>query len=203
EAGGLGASCYLLASGSEAVIIDPGDYLDRAAKVIIQNGLSLKYIINTHGHIDHIQGNNQFKEKLGGELAIHREDAGMLTDPAENLSTLPGLTPFKSLPADRILADGDLLNFGAAELEVIHTPGHTRGSICLLCREEEVLFTGDTLFAYSIGRTDFPHGSREMIDLSLKKLQGLAGGYPGLRIYPGHGGDVAYARVKELNPFIR
>lgn len=203
EVGGLGANCYLLASGSEAVLIDPGEYMDTIAREIIKNDLKLKYIINTHGHIDHIRGNNQFREKLGGKILIHEEDSAMLGDPAENLSTLPGLTPFKSQGPDEVLKEGDLISFGSHQLEVLHTPGHTRGSICLLSVEEEALFTGDTLFAYSIGRTDFPHGSTEKIRESLQRLVELGKRYPGLKIYPGHGFPMEFSKVKERNPFIR
>jgi glyoxylase-like metal-dependent hydrolase (beta-lactamase superfamily II) len=185
--GAIETNCYLLAcpETKKAVVIDPAGESERIKKVIIKNKLEVVFLINTHGHLDHILANREIKEETSAKLLIHQADAKMLADPVANLSSLFG-SPFKSPPPDILLKEGDLIKFGQFSLRVLHTPGHTPGSISLLLEPaQQVLFTGDTLFAGGIGRYDFPGASYEALKNSiLKKLFS----YPGETvIYPGHG----------------
>ena len=181
------------------LVIDPGGDGDRILKRLEELGLNLELIVNTHGHFDHIGGNEYLKQKTGAKLYIHADDAEMLTEPEKNLSSLfdPG-SLIISPPADIILHDGDRMEIGAHVFYVIHTPGHTKGSICL--KMEDCLFAGDTLFADSIGRTDLPGGSYSEIMNSIKtKLCPLE---DTLIIYPGHGPKSILGCEKRSNPYI-
>lgn len=155
--GPMGANCYVVACNEtkEAAVIDPGGDVDKILDYLKKKDLALKYIINTHGHIDHVAGNDRLREATGAMLLIHELDANMLENTKLNLSAFMGFST-KFRPADRLLVDGDKIEIGKVQLNVIHTPGHTRGGICL--NAGEAVFTGDTLFNGSIGRTDFPGG---------------------------------------------
>lgn len=198
--GPLGSNCYLVADEEtgEGIIIDPGEEGERILKVVKKKGIVPRYLINTHGHIDHIGANNYLKRKIEGiKLGIHEADARMLINTNENLANFTG-GDFISLPADLLLKDGDEITLGKGHLKVIHTPGHTPGGICLLGRRE--VFTGDTLFTGSVGRTDFPGGSMELLMKSLReKLMVLP---EETVIYPGHGETSTIGREKVSNPFI-
>jgi len=186
----------------EAIIIDPGfgSYeAERFLNEISEKNLRIKYIINTHGHVDHISGNCILKQATGAKIMIHEADAPMLTDHLKNLSGVLGFTAV-SPSADLLLKDGDLIKGELFELKVIHTPGHSRGSICLYCSSESIVFTGDTLFAGSIGSTDFSDSSFENIMRSLKdKLMRLP---DQTVVYPGHGPRTAIGKEKLVNPFL-
>jgi glyoxylase-like metal-dependent hydrolase (beta-lactamase superfamily II) len=202
--GYLDTNCYLVAcrKTSETVVIDPGfkeDETGRILEEIDRLGLQVKYIVNTHGHIDHISGNGVLKQAFGAEILIHKNDAPMLLDSRKNLSRTLGVR-FVSTPEWRLLSDEDLVEFGRLELRVIHTPGHTKGSISLYSESERVAFTGDTLFAGSIGRTDLLGSSFKDIMRSLKKrLMKL----PDQTVaYPGHGEKTTIGKEKLQNPFI-
>lgn len=178
--GEVEANCYLVANDQtrEAVIIDPGADAPKIKKYIQKWDLDCLYIINTHGHIDHIGANNEFALPI----MIHEEDSAFLDNPGFNLSLFMG-KPFTSRKAERLLKDKELIKVEGLDFRVIHTPGHTPGSICL--RLNNYLFTGDTLFAQGVGRTDFPYSSAEQLINSIKeKLFTLD---PGVEIYPGHG----------------
>jgi len=190
--GGLSTNCYVASSRQtkEAIVIDPGldlifeadqifDYIEEAA-------LKVKMIVNTHGHSDHINGDVIFQEKYNVPICIHRLDAGCLAV-LENVN----------FPQTVLLDDGSLINFGNESLKVMHTPGHTPGSICLL--GDRLVFTGDTLFAGGIGRTDFPGGSDTDMRSSLQKLQSLPENF---LIYPGHGSTSIIGEEKRVNPFL-
>ncbi|MEO0116810.1 MAG: MBL fold metallo-hydrolase [candidate division WOR-3 bacterium] len=186
---------YLILTEKEAVVIDPVFEPERILGLI--RGRELKKIINTHGHIDHIQADFILKERTKAQILIHRADAELLSRPSQNLSLLVG----ESLPnfhADILLEEGDEISIGNFHLKVLHTPGHTEGSICLL--EEDFAFTGDTLFADSIGRTDLPGGSEKKIFASLEKLTALL--RDEMVIYPGHGEVAKFQEIKRINPFI-
>jgi len=174
---------YLLVSQDVLLIVDPGfpdPALDREMSSCI---FSSCLIVNTHGHADHIGGNREIKEKYKGIIHIHEEDAPMLTDAGKNLSLLMG-TPLVSPEADVILKEGSLFEIGEACFTVLHTPGHTPGSVCLLDEGKGILFTGDTLFDGGWGRTDLPGGDEKALVRSLMRLRKLD---PALRCYPGHG----------------
>ncbi|MBU1148135.1 MAG: MBL fold metallo-hydrolase, partial [Candidatus Omnitrophica bacterium] len=157
------------------------------------DSLKPKAVINTHGHGDHIGADSEF----GLPIWIHSLDAEFLQDPSKNLSGMLGFL-LKTKPASRLLDEGDVLKIGSVNLEVIHTPGHTPGSICF--KGDSVVFTGDTLFCEGIGRTDFAYGSQEDIIRSIKeKLFTLDDNY---LIYPGHGPSSSIGKEKVSNPFI-
>ena len=197
-------NCYVVGceETKEAIVIDPGFDRDREAKEVLnfieQNDLHVKYIVNTHGHADHTAGNGIIKKATGAPILIHEDDAIMLTTVAKTLSRVFGLR-VTSPPADRTLQDGDIIQVGRIKLVVLHTPGHSMGGISLL--GENVVFTGDTLFAGSIGRTDFPGASFEEIMQSIKtKLVTLPDQF---KAYPGHGPPTTIGEEKKHNPFLR
>jgi len=199
--GRLQTNCYLLVCPEtrEALVIDPGFAEDEEARSIIgevrRYNAAVKYIVNTHWHPDHTSGDEWFKRATGALILIHKDDASMLSEIGSG-----GLFGIRHKPVvpDETLTDGSMIVFGNISLRVIHTPGHTRGSISLL--ERLTVFTGDTLFAGSIGRTDLPGGSfRELIDSVRRKLMVLPGE---AKIYPGHGPSSTIAREKKTNPFL-
>jgi len=193
--GPLESNCYLFGDEAtkEIFVIDPGGDYREIKSVIDKNGMKPKAVINTHGHGDHIGANKEF----GIPVWIHRLDADFLMDPSKNLSGAFGFL-LKTKTASRLVEDGDILNIGKYSLEVIHTPGHTPGSICL--KAESVIFTGDTLFCEGIGRTDFAYGSEEDIMDSIKeKLFTLKDSYV---IYPGHGPSSTIGNEKTNNPYV-
>jgi len=193
--GGMKANCYIYGDSKtkEVFIIDPGGEFKKIKAIIEKNGLKVKSIINTHGHIDHISANRY----LNFPIWIHREDADFLGEPNKNLSSLVGFK-LKSPNATRLLDEGDVLEIGSLSVEVIHTPGHTPGSICL--RSDGLLFTGDILFYKGIGRSDFPHGSEEMLLDSLKNK--VLTHSDDTLVYPGHGPSTTIGAEKKDNPFL-
>jgi glyoxylase-like metal-dependent hydrolase (beta-lactamase superfamily II) len=198
--GPLESNCYLVADEEtrEGLIVDPGDEGERILKAVAEAGIVPRYLINTHGHIDHIGANNYLKGEIEDlKIGIHEADSRMLIDANENLSNFAGAKT-TSPPADFLLREGDEIALGKGRLKVVHTPGHTPGGICLLGERE--IFTGDTLFAGSVGRTDLPGGSMELLMKSLReKLMVLP---EGTVIYPGHGEISTIGREKVSNPFI-
>ena len=200
--GALETNCYLIAcvKTKKAAVIDPGgeEGTDLILNLLQKNNFNLKYIINTHGHIDHIAGNNSLKAKTQALLLIHRLDADMLVDANKNFSSLMG-KEICSPPTDKFLEEGDEITLGILKLTVIHTPGHTPGGISLVLNN--IVFTGDTLFAESIGRTDLPGGSYQDLQKSIKeKLLVLS---DDTIIYPGHGPDSTIGEERRKNPYIK
>jgi len=204
--GNMGTNCYLLADSSEIAIIDPGFEPDRvlqeieAIRVESPNPTSpwtVKYIINTHGHVDHIGANARLKQQTGARILIGRRDAEHLTDASKNLSQFMA-EPVVSPPADQLLSEGDRVVVGSTAMKVVDAPGHTIGGICLI--GDGFAFTGDTLFYASIGRTDFPGGSDKMIIASLKRLVKLLP--DATMVYPGHDDPGLMRDIKRVNPFL-
>jgi glyoxylase-like metal-dependent hydrolase (beta-lactamase superfamily II) len=194
-AGPLAVNSYLLAdpAGKEACLIDPGADGGKIKGFIAKNGFDLKFIINTHGHGDHIGSNKDF----GVPIYIHRLDKDFLADPRKNLSPLFMLS-VRSPEASRLLEDGDVIEVGGLKLNVMHTPGHTPGSISL--KLKETVFTGDTLFNMGVGRTDFAYGDEEALMNSIReKLLVLS---DDTVIYPGHGEPSTIGKEKRANPFL-
>lgn len=199
EVGGLGTNCYILycETTKEAAIIDPGSDGDRILRQITKHNLKPVCIINTHGHGDHIGANNAVKKATAVPVYIHRDDAAMLTSAAKNLSTWLG-PGFTCDAADKLLEDGDIVQVGTISMQVIHTPGHTPGGICL--KAGDIVISGDTLFAESIGRSDFPGGSHSQLIASIKdRLMTLP---DDVTVYPGHGPETTIGWERKTNPFL-
>jgi hydroxyacylglutathione hydrolase len=196
-------NCHMASCEStlEAIVIDPSfDGESEAQKVfeaIEKNRLVLKFIVNTHGHPDHTCGNGLAKERFHAPILIHEDDSYMLGKLSRKMAESFGFKS-SSPPPDKLLHEGDLIKIGKTSLKVIHTPGHSRGSISLL--GEGQVFTGDTLFAGSIGRTDFPEGSEPEMLASLKKLASLPNE---LLVYTGHGPATTMGDEKRFNPFLQ
>ena len=181
----MGINCYIIQDEEtkEALVIDPGNVPENLIEVLDAMQVKMKYILLTHCHGDHIGGVSKIKEKYGGKVLVHTKDAVGLKDVNINLSTHIGLEPI-ILQEDARLNDGDLLHVGNLEFQVIHTPGHTCGSISLYCEQEKMLFSGDTLFRGSWGRIDLPTSSFEDIISSItNKLIKLP---TDTIVYPGH-----------------
>ncbi|MCG0275878.1 MAG: MBL fold metallo-hydrolase [Thermosediminibacteraceae bacterium] len=196
--GPLASNCYILGDDTKkGVIIDPGAEPETILKEIKEQDIKVEFIILTHGHADHIGAVGDVKDATGAKVAIHEKDAKMLVSAEENLSSFMGYG-FTQPPADIKLKGGELLKVGNSELEIIWTPGHTPGSICI--KAGKLLFSGDTLFAGSVGRTDFPGGSyRELINSIKSKLLIFE---EDVRILPGHGSESSIGAEKTNNPFV-
>jgi hydroxyacylglutathione hydrolase len=192
----LAANCYILRNKHEAVVIDPGGDPEVIYPCI--GDRTLRYVINTHGHYDHIAANNPLKARYDTTLACSSIDTQMLLDPDKNLSALVGAR-YISVAPDLLLSDGDTLNIGGETLEIIHTPGHTEGSISL--HMGTVLFSGDTLFYHSIGRTDLPGGNLDMLRESITtRLYTLP---DKTVVYTGHGESTLIGEEKRCNEWVR
>ena len=203
----MGINCYIVQDEKtkETMIIDPGNSSEELINMLDAMQVKMKYILLTHCHGDHINGVQKIKEKYGGQILIHIKDAEGLKNTNINLSTHIGLEPIK-LQEDSRLNDGDLIHVGEIEFQIIHTPGHTCGSISVYCKEENMIFTGDTLFRGSWGRIDLPTSSLEDIISSItNKLVTLPAN---TIVYPGHGKSTIigeekpiYMELKERNEY--
>jgi len=200
--GMMGVCCYIVSceQTKEAAVIDPGGDEDRILDYCRENGLKVIYIINTHGHPDHVCGNARIQEATGAKIVMHADDASHFSDPGvKNFFSSLGLPESPSI--DVIVKDGDVITVGKEQLQVIHTPGHTPGGICLYSPPH--CFTGDTLFVGAVGRTDFPGGSmRQMIDAIKERLMPLP---PETFVWPGHGyggSQSTLAREAKTNPYL-
>jgi hydroxyacylglutathione hydrolase len=191
--GVLSTNCYVVFSVQtrEAIIIDPGlDLLSEAGQIVRfvdKSKLKVKFIVNTHGHSDHICGDRILKEKYGVPICIHTYDAHFLEGLDQAI-----------LPVNIFLEDGELIKFGKETLTVMHTPGHTSGGASFV--GENLVFTGDTLFAGGVGRTNFPESSGIELRRSLRKLLCLPDDYV---VYPGHGAISTIGEEKRANPFLQ
>lgn len=193
-------NCYLIADpdSRQAIVLDPGADADSILRTITAEHLTPIAIVNTHAHADHIAANLAVSREFGCPVMIHSLDAPGLTDAVRNLASFVGYDGPISPEADSLLADGDDIVVGAAMFRVIHTPGHTPGGICLF--GEGVLFSGDTLFAGGIGRTDFPGGSYEQLMNSIRtRLLVLP---DDTVVYPGHGPETTIGRERNTNPWL-
>lgn len=195
------ANCYLVTDEEtgESLLIDPGSYGERQKDFIKAQGVEkLKYILLTHGHFDHMIGVERFRNAFSGEVVVHENDSDKLSSAVGSLySRFEREIPFASATADIKVKDGDSLPFGKYEIEVIHTPGHTKGCVCY--KIGDCLFTGDTLFRGSIGRVDFPDSDEGEMLSSLKKLNATEGDY---KVYPGHEGTSTLSYEKQTNRYM-
>jgi len=197
-------NCYVVwgSKTTEAIVIDPGFNekveVDRILGILKANRLNLKFIVDTHGHPDHISGNNILKDATGASILIHRLGSSFLSDRGERRMGTRGFQSVSPV-ADGFLEESEKIKFGNAELHVLHTPGHSPGSISLV--GDTLVFTGDTLFAGSIGRCDLLGGSAKDIIHSLRnKLMSLPNSFI---VYPGHGPQSTIEREKNSNPFLQ
>lgn len=201
EVGPIMANCYILGceKTGDAVVIDPGGDTDKILVLLSQSNLKVKYIINTHGHFDHVSDNKRLKEVTGAEILIHTQDAPMLSQLSENAAMF-GLSSDNSPKPDRMLEEGDIITFGDnINIKVLHTPGHTLGGICLAV--EDVVIVGDTLFAGSIGRTDLPGGNFDTLISSIKKKLFVLS--DNTKVLTGHGPETTIGNEKKHNPFVK
>lgn len=180
----MGVCCYIISceKTKKAAIIDPGGDEDNILNHCTSNGLNVEYILATHGHPDHVCGIGPIQESTGAQVVMHRDDAEFFAEPkVKDFFSMLGLA--ESPPPDILVQDGDIISVGEENLRVIHTPGHTPGGICLYNAPH--CFTGDTLFAGGVGRTDFPGGSMQELSRSIRtKLLTLPAE---TIVWPGHG----------------
>ena len=160
------ANCYLVSSDGEFAVIDPGENAEIILERLGELGINPKYVINTHHHFDHAFANEEVRDKTGAEILVHEGENGYI-----------------DFEPDRFLSEGDIIQIGKDFLRVLHTPGHTKGSVCLV--GEGMIFTGDTLLKDAFGRTDIPGGDEEELAHSLQKVVRVL--EPGMTVYPGHG----------------
>ena len=196
--GAFAANCYVLCTGTEAAVIDPGACSTALLKLLDDNGLHVTQILLTHGHADHITGAPALRERTGAPISIHQLDAPC-TDGGWSLADECGYPPVH-FKADRLLQDGDTIAVGDDTLTVLHTPGHSPGGVCFLHEKDRLLFTGDTLFCLTAGRTDFPGGDTATLMQSLCRLRNLDGDW---RVYPGHERATTLEAERKRNFYMR
>jgi len=200
--GPFASNCYIVGSSStkDGIIIDPGAEAERILKTVQQTGLSISLIVATHAHMDHVDALQAVKEKTNAQFALHEAEKEVLSGGAMRVVQSLGLSPYQSAPEpDRLLKDGERIDVGDLHFEVLHTPGHSPGGICL--SGHGVVFSGDALFNFGIGRTDFPGGSYERLMKGIHdKLMVLP---DETIVYPGHGPATTIGDERRGNPFLR
>jgi len=203
EVGNFNIFCYLIADeqAKEGFFVDPSAQHDMLLNEAASHDLTIKYVVNTHHHIDHSMGNKEMVRRTGAKIVIHEADASGLLNTPRNMLEMFGAE--SSPPADILVSDGQIIKIGNVSLRVIHTPGHTPGGMCLYM--EGMVFTGDTLFVGSIGRTDFPGGSYPELERSIRnKLYALPGDTV---VFPGHNYGISptstIEQERRTNAFVR
>lgn len=184
--GNVQTNCYIISNSNtkEAIVVDPGDAPSKIEDYLNSNDLVCKAILLTHGHFDHILAAEELREKYHVKIYIHEDEAALVSDPEMNVSLYFTGREY-SLKPDVLLKDNEQLNLAGQAIRVIHTPGHTGGGVCYLLEEHGILFSGDTLFRGSVGRTDFPTGDgKKLIEVIKEKLMVLD---DSISVYPGHG----------------
>lgn len=192
-------NCYIIhkEGNKSCLVIDPGEEAEKIADYIRKKDLQLEAILLTHGHFDHITGVSKLVSLVGGKVYAYREEKDVLADPQLNSSVMMGYEV--ALEPEVLVRDGQLLSLADLQFRVIHTPGHTKGSCCYYEENERILFSGDTIFMESVGRTDFPTGnSRELLDSVRNKILSLP---DDVQIYPGHGPETNVAYEAANNPY--
>lgn len=202
----LQENCYVVSDETgDAVIVDPGMFYDEerqaVADYVRRQQLTLRHVLCTHGHFDHIFGVDSLYKTFGLEPEVHSADMFLIDGFGQQCEALLGMKPSGQLPpVSRQLADGDRVDFGSHRLQVLHTPGHSPGSVLFYCEEEHVVFTGDTLFRMSVGRTDLEGGSWTELMNSLKHVVALLPA--DTTAYTGHGPATKIAEELRMNPYL-
>lgn len=197
--GMVATNCYLIINKEtkEALLVDPADNALRISNVIEENGCTLKAVLLTHGHFDHIMALNDLKKKYNVPVYAHEEEEDVLKQSSLNMSGMVG--QIYTTQADIYVKDGEHLKLAGLDVIVLHTPGHTKGGACYYFPEEKVLMSGDTLFHCSIGRTDFPTGSMSQLVRSVKEQLFVLP--DDVQVYPGHDSVTSIGYEKQYNPF--
>ena len=197
--GMIGTNCYLIEDekSGELAVVDPADHSDQLLQEIDKRGGKLSFILLTHGHYDHIIGVAELCERYHPTVCASEKELMLISEPSYNLSKNHGIT-IKPFTVDRALKDGDTVKLGESEFRFMLTPGHTMGSGCYIV--DDSIFSGDTLFCTSVGRTDFPTSSMRDMMQSVSRLKNLEGDYD---VYPGHDIFTTLDRERKYNPFMR
>jgi len=200
--GPLQCNCSIVGdeNSREAMVIDPGDDIDAVMEIVARHQLQVKQIVVTHAHIDHVGGAMKLKQLTGAPILLNQNDSDLLRMMDTQAAWL-GMRPPGKVAIDQSITSGDTVKAGAVEGQVLYTPGHTEGSICLYFEAEKRLFAGDTLFAGSIGRTDLPGGSYDKIIHSLH--ESVLTLPDETVVVPGHGSLTTIGEERETNPFLQ
>jgi len=200
QVGPLMVNCYIVHDSENCLIIDPGDEPDKIINYIKNSGFKPLGIFNTHGHFDHIGAVKRLKEEFGIKFYIHESDVFLVKESASH-GAFFGVMGVESPEIDEYVKDGDVFDFDGLSFKVIHTPGHSPGGVCYYFEREKTVFSGDTLFELSVGRTDFPYGDMDMLINSIKnKLFSLG---DDITVYPGHGEKTNIRKERENNMFLK
>jgi len=200
QVGPLMVNCYIVHDSGECIIIDPGGDFEKIREHVDNSGVKPVGIFNTHGHFDHILAVNKLKEYYGINFYLHKSDVFIVEESASH-GAFFGID-VKGIPkVDKYVNDGEYYSFGSVSFKVLHTPGHSPGGVCYYFENEKSIFTGDTLFELSIGRTDFPYGNMDELVASIKnKILPLD---DDVWVYPGHGEKTTVFKEKRYNPFLK